>query len=423
MDPLSITIIVLVLTILAFLSGKVPFSLISTSIIFIFIITGVMEPAAALAGFVNKNVIMFTAMFVIGAGLTKTSILHRIQGIVTSYKDNPKMLIFIASITAGLLSVLTSSTATAAIMLPLLVGVANEINLSRSKILFPVMIVANIATGMTFLGQGASNMAFSEIMMKAGGTTPFSIWSFTIARIPFLILALFYVSFICWRLLPDNPNEEFTDNFANKEKVTLSGTKEKIAILIVIATVISIFFAKQIGLDMYILATIGAALLVATGSLSEKEALGSIHMPTIFLFAGVLALSDAVKITGAGDVVADLMIKMLGNTTNPYIIMAVFFIVPLVLTQIMSNLATIMIFVPLVSAAGAKIGVDPRALVMGVMIAGCTSILTPMASPAQTIIMGPGNYQLKDYLKAGLPLTIAVTIIAIFFLPAIFPFY
>ena len=121
---------------------------------------------------------------------------------------------------------------------------------------------------------------------------------------------------------------------------------------------------------MFVIAGIGACLLMAFKILTEREALGSIHGPTVFLFAGVLPLSAAMKSTGAGTVVADQMIALLGNTTNPYIIMAVFFIAPLILTQLMSNLATILIFVPLVSAAGATIGIDPRALVMGVLIAG-----------------------------------------------------
>lgn len=423
MEPLTITLIILACTIIAFMSGKIPFSVISTFIIIAFVVTGVLAPNEAFSGFINTNVVMFTAMFVIGAGLTKTSILIKIQNLVVGYKDNPKMLIFIASVTAGLLGIITSATATAAIMLPLLVGIATEVNISRSKILYPAMVIANIATGMTFLGQGASNMAFSDIMMEAGGTVPFTIWSFTTARLPFLIVSLVYVTFFAWKLLPDIPNSSFNDSFSGKDAVILTGTKEKIAIAIVSCTILGIIFAPQLHIEMYIIACVGACLLVLTGVLSEKEALSSIHLPTIFLFAGVLTLSNAMKSTGAGDVVADMMIKALGDTPSPYLIMSVFFIVPLLLTQVMSNIATIMIFVPLVSAAGGKMGIDPRALVMGVIIAGSISILTPMAAPAQTIIMGPGGYKLKDYLKAGTPLVIALTIVAILFLPMMFPFY
>ncbi len=422
MEPLTITLIILACTIIAFMSGKVPFSIISTGIIISLILTKVMKPEEAFSGFINKNVIMFTAMFVIGAGLTKTSILTRIQNVVVNYKDNTKMLIFIAALASGILALITSGTAAAAIMLPLLCGIANEVNISRSKILYPAMIVANLMTAMTFLGQGASNLALSDIMMEAGGTVPFSIWDFTYSRIPFVIITILYVTFIAWKLLPDIPNQQFNDNFSKKESVGLSAGKETIAVIIIVTTILGIILAPQIKIDMFIIACVGACALVLTGILTEKEALASIHLPTIFLFAGVLTLSNAIKITGAGDVVADMMIKMLGDTTNPYLIMSVFFIVPLILTQLMSNLATVMIFVPLVSVAGVKLGIDPRALVMGVIIASSTSILTPMAAPAQTIIMAPGGYELKHYLKAGLPLVIILTIVAIISLPLMFPF-
>ena len=199
----------------------------------------------------------------------------------------------------------------------------------------------------------------------------------------------------------------------------LGPAKEKLAIAVIVLTIGAMLFENVIGIPMYLSACVGAAVLV----LSEQEALASIHQPTVFLFAGVLALSDAIRITGAGDVVADWMIRLLGNTTNPYLIMAVFYIIPFILTQIMSNLATYTIFIPLVASACVKIGVDPRAAVMGVLIASCVSIMTPMAAPCQIMIMEPGGYTIKDYLKCGTPLAIVIAVMSIFLLPVMFPFY
>lgn len=197
--------------------------------------------------------------------------------------------------------------------------------------------------------------------------------------------------------------------------------KEKIAMVIILGSIGLMLLENVIGVDMYLIACIGAVLLVLTGILSEKEALESIHMPTIFLFAGVLALSDAIKVTGAGEVVADLMIKIIGNNTNTYVIMAVFFMIPFILTQVMSNLATLTIFIPLVTSACIKIGVDPRAAVVGVLTASCISIMTPMAAPCQIMIIEPGGYKLKDYLKCGTPLAIILAIMTIFLMPLMFP--
>lgn len=397
MAPLEITLLILVLTIVAFITGKIPFSVISAGIMLSLIMTGVMEPAEAFSGFINTNVVMFVAMFVIGAGLTKTSLIDKAEQLVVRYKDNPKMLIFLACIASSLLASITSATA---------------------------MACANIATSMTFLGQGASNITWIDIMAKAGAPNELYIWDFTIARIPLLVVSILYMTFVGYKLMPDIDNNTFVDGgHTGRKSAKLSPIKEKIAIIIIVVTILAMLFESVIGIPMYIVACIGAVLLVLSGILNEKEALDSIHQPTIFLFAGVLTLSEAIKITGAGDVVADWMISLIGNTTNPYLIMAVFFLIPFLLTQIMSNLATLTIFIPLVVSACMKIGIDPRAAVVGVLTASCISIMTPMAAPCQIMIIEPGGYTLKDYLKCGTPLAVILAIMTIFLMPLMFPFY
>ena len=424
MTSMHITLIILLITIIAFATGKVPFSVISSGIILALVLTGIRTPAEAFSGFINTNVIMFVAMFVIGAGLTKTKLIVHAQNLVIRYKENPRMLILLSCLAAALLACITNATATAAIMIPLLIEIANDIGTSRSKLLFPAMACANIATSMTFLGQGASNMTWNDIMMKGGAPHSFQVWDFTIARIPLLIVAIAYMVFLGHKLMPDIDNSKFDDNIHNREKtIKLSPLKEKIALIIVLTTIILMLFENIIGIKMYLIACIGAVLLVLTGVLSEKEALGAIHQPTIFLFAGVLTLSDAIQVTGVGDLVADYMIKMAGDTTNPYVMMAVFFIIPFLLTQVMSNLATLTIFIPLVTSACLKMGIDPRAAVVGVLTASCISIMTPMAAPCQIMIMEPGGYTFKDYLKCGAPLALILAMMTIFLMPLMFPFY
>ncbi len=424
MTSMHITLIILLITIIAFATGKVPFSVISSGIILALVLTGIRTPAEAFSGFINTNVIMFVAMFVIGAGLTKTKLIDHAQNLVIRYKENPRMLILLSCLAAALLACITNAIATAAIMIPLLIEIANDIGTSRSKLLFPAMACANIATSMTFLGQGASNMTWNDIMMKGGAPHSLQVWDFTIARIPLLIVAIAYMVFLGHKLMPDIDNSKFDDNIHNMENSTkLSPLKEKIALIIVLTTIILMLFENIIGIKMYLIACIGAVLLVLTGVLSEKEALGAIHQPTIFLFAGVLTLSDAIKVTGVGDLVADYMIKMVGDTTNPYVMMAVFFTIPFLLTQVMSNLATLTIFIPLVTSACLKMGIDPRAAVVGVLTASCISIMTPMAAPCQIMIMEPGGYTFKDYLKCGAPLALILAMMTIFLMPLMFPFY
>ena len=398
MTQLEITLLILLATILAFVSGKIPFAVISSGIILALILTGVMTPAEAFGGFINTNVVMFVAMFVIGAGLTKTVLIDKAQSLVVRYKDNQRILIFLSCAAAAFLGAITSATATAAIMIPLLVGIANDIGTSRSKLLYPAMACANIATQMTFMGQGASNMAWNDVMMKAGAPNPLHVWDFTVARIPMLATAILYMTFVGYKLMPDIPNGKFSDGASGQtgsEKI--SPAKQKLAMIIILATIALMLLENIIGIKMYLTACLGAVLLVLTGVLSEKEALASIHQPTIFLFAG--------------------------GTTNTYLIMAVFFLVPFVLTQVMSNLATLTIFIPLVTSACLKMGLDPRAAVVGVITASCISIMTPMAAPCQIMIIEPGGYKLKDYLKCGTPLAALLCMMSILVLPMMFPLY
>lgn len=424
MDQLTIVLIILILTIIAFMSGKLPYTVISVGIIIALIETKVLTITEAFSGLTNKNVIMFAAMFVIGAGIVKSGLLDGTKNIVMRYEDRPKIVLLVLMAVAIALSILTSAVGTMAILLPLIISIANNLNISRSKLIYPIAVVANISTACTFLGQGAANMNWSDVMVNMGGPIPFTIWDFTIARIPVIITAVLYGLFFAHRFLPDIPNSSFDSvQVAEKKAQTLDPKKQFAAKVICGLTILGMIVLDYVGLvPMYIVACVGAILLIVFGVLTEAEAIGSIHGPTMFLFIGVLPLSDALKVTGAADVVANIMLKMLGSTTNPYLIMAVFFIIPLILTQVMSNIAAVAVFVPLVSSVAISIGVDPRAGVMAVLIASTTSILTPMAAAAQAMIMAPGGYTMKDYLKCGIPLVIVNSLICIFGLPMLYPF-
>ena len=424
MDQLTIVLIVLALTIIAFMSGKLPYTVISMGIIIALIMTGIMTIDEAFSGLTNSNVIMFAAMFVIGAGIVKSGLLDSTKNIVMRYQNRPKIVLLVLMLVATLLSILTSAVGTMAILLPLIINIANNLNISRSKFIYPVAMIANIATACTFLGQGAANMNWSDVMVNMGGPVPFGIWDFTIARIPVIVTTIIYGVFVSQYLLPDIPNSQFDTGKPVVEKTkTIDVKKQRIAQIICSLTIIGMIVLEYFSLvPMYIVACIGAVLLILFGVLSETEAISSIHGPTMFLFIGVLPLSDALKMTGAADVVASLMRTLLGNTTNPYIIMAVLFVVPLILTQVMSNIAAVAVFVPLVCSVAVSIGIDPRAGVMAVLIASCTSILTPMAAAAQAMILAPGGYSMKDYLKCGFPLVLINTVVCIVVLPILFPF-
>ena len=160
-----------------------------------------------------------------------------------------------------------------------------------------------------------------------------------------------------------------------------------------------------------------------TGVISEKDALKSIDLKVVLLFGGSLALAKALDTTGAGVLVADKIVGLLGANPNPLILLLVIFIVTCVLTNFMSNTATTALMVPIAVSLANSLGADPRAVVIATVIAGSCAYATPIGMPANTMVVGLGGYKFNDYVKSGLPLILVSFVVCMVLLPILFPFY
>ena len=163
--------------------------------------------------------------------------------------------------------------------------------------------------------------------------------------------------------------------------------------------------------------------MVLTGVISEKEALKSIDLKVVFLFGGSLTLAKALDTTGAGELIADKIVGLLGADPNPIVLLLVIFIVTCALTNFMSNTATTALMIPIAVSLANNLGADPRAVVIATVIAGSCAYATPIGMPANTMVVGLGGYKFKDYVKSGLPLILVSFVICMILLPVLFPFY
>ena len=168
---------------------------------------------------------------------------------------------------------------------------------------------------------------------------------------------------------------------------------------------------------------IGALALILTGVISEKDALKSIALKTIFLFGGTLSLASALDQTGAGAEIANIVIGALGENPSPYVLTLVVFLLCCVMTNFMSNTATTALMVPICLSIAQGMGADPRAVLMACVIGGSCAYATPIGMPANTMVVSAGGYTFKDYAKAGLPLILIATVVSMVILPIAFPFF
>jgi di/tricarboxylate transporter len=147
----------------------------------------------------------------------------------------------------------------------------------------------------------------------------------------------------------------------------------------------------------------------------------AINWTTVVLVAGMIPLSTAMTQTGAADQVADALVGVVRNA-GPYALLAGLFAITAVFGQLISNMATALIVIPIAVAAAVELGVSPQPVLMSVTVAAAASFLTPVATPVNMMVMGPGGYRFGDYWKLGLPLLALFFAVAVFLVPVFWPF-
>jgi di/tricarboxylate transporter len=194
------------------------------------------------------------------------------------------------------------------------------------------------------------------------------------------------------------------------------GAKRAIGVLVGMVIVIATG-----AMPTVIAGLIAACLMVLLGVLTVSQAYRSINWTTVILVGAMMPLSTAMTKTGAANLLAEKLVGMVGDA-GPIALLAGLFVLTAILGQIISNVATALIIIPIAIAAAKEIGVSPRPVLMSVSVAAAAAFLTPVATPVNLMVMGPGGYRFGDYWKLGLPLLIWFFVVATFIVPIFWRF-
>ena len=419
MSPSTITLIFLAFAIVSFILEKIPLGLTATIVAIGLNLTGVLTTSETFAGYVNSNVILCVGMFVVGQALFETGMANKIGSLVTKFAKSERLLIVAVMTIVGIMSGFLSNTGTAAVLIPVVCGIADESGYSRSRLLMPLVFAAALGGNLSIIG-APGNLMGVNALQEMGMETSF--FMYAPVGVPMLLAGICYFAFIGYRLLPDGT----TGGEAVEAQKDYSGVpkwKQFVSLAVLVVVILAMIFEKQIGVKIQVSACVGAIILVLTGVISEKEALKSIDLKVVLLFGGSLALAKALETTGAGSLIADVIVGALGTTPNPMVLLVVIFVVGCALTNFMSNTATTALMVPIATSLAESLGADPRSMIIATVIACSCAYATPIGMPANTMVVGLGGYKFRDYVKAGLPLIAVSFVICIVLLPILFPFY
>ena len=429
MDPAIITLCVLAVAAFLFVTELIPLAVTAMAACTALGILGVLPSKQVYAGLSNSTVVLFGGMFVIGAAMFKTGLAEAIGvAVVKKAGTNEIPLMAAIMLVTIVLSSVSSNTGTVACLMPVIIGICQAAKIPASKELMPLAIAANVGGTITMIGTPPNVIVTGAL--AAAGLPTFGFFEFAKIGIPLSIIILLYTLFVGRHFLPVHNAGDMDEEAvkAAKEEAGSAGdapkskTKMWISGLILIGVVVCMALGLK-NLPLHTAAVTGAILCVITGCLKEKEAYAGIDWVTIFLFAGMLSVATAMDKTGAGKLIANTVVGMMGSNPNPYVLTAVLFLISNILTQFMSNTASAALLAPIGISIAQEVGCDPKPVLMALGIAASMAFATPMATPPNTLVLGPGNFTFNDYVKVGVPMCLLSWVACVVIIPIFWPFH
>ena len=519
MDPVTATLVILVLAVIAFVSNRVPIGIVAIGVALALFFTGVLTLPQALAGFGDPTVLFIAALFVVSEALDATGVTawagQKVIGSAGTKRTT--LVVVIALLVAGLTALISINGAVAA-LLPLVVVVAARAGIASSKLLMPLAFAASAGSLLLLTGTPV-NIIVSEFAAGAGGR---EFGFFEVARVGIpVLLGTVVILLLGGRLVPERkgalmpvdlvrharmlrrqysltldtgmllgPNTGVTEVVvaprspligervcagmttpdgdlvvlaARRGDEHLKGTEfivqsgdalllqgawddltrrtQDPGVLVVddpaqlrrsvplgrgakraIGILLAMIVLLATGLvPPAVAALLAACALVLTRTVTATAAYHAISWTTVVLIAGMIPVSTAIQSTGAADDVAGALIDVVGGA-GPHVLLLGLFVLTAVFGQLISNTATALIMIPIGVAAAAELDVSARPVLMSLAVASAAAFLTPIATPANLMILGPGGYRFGDYWKLGLPLLVLFGAVAVLLVPLIWRF-
>ena len=424
------TLIVLAVMAVLFVTEIIPLAITSLGGAITLGLMGIITPKVVFSGLSDSTVVLFAGMFVVGAALFYTGLAQKIGETVVSHAGTSEngLMLAIMVVTATM-SAFLSNTGTTAALLPVVVGICAVAKIPASRQLMPLAFAAGIGGIITMVGT-PPNIIVSGTLSKFG-IEPFGFFEFAWIGIPLTIATIVFMMLVGKHLLPKHEIDDAGDveQEVAAEDISNDPKKQVYSGLILLGVIIVMILGDPlkthfgINLPLSMVAVIGAMLCVLTGCLNEKQAYTSIDWVTIFLFAGMMPVATALDQSGAGKMIADAVIGVMGSDPSPYFATGVLFALSCIMTQFMSNTASCALLAPIGISIAQGMGADPHAVLMAIGVAASCAFGTPVGTPPNTLVLGPGQYKFTDYVKAGVPLILVCFVVSLIIIPMVWPFF
>ena len=415
------TLLVILVTLVVFAIDKWPAGVVAMVSAIVLGIFGCVESGKVLSGWSSNLTLMIMGMMVVGSALFKTgAVLLMGKSIMKAkFASNERIVMVVIMIASGLLSAFLSNTAVVATFIPLIGAMVASSNgaLKNKNLMMPLGLATAIGGALTLVGSTAQPM--SQSILEQYGLPTFGMFDFVPIVLPMFIALIVYFATIGYKLM--DKCFDFEDNIEHVDANALGEVKLTWRTWLSVGVLVFCVAGFVAGWGQTsTIALIGASVVMLTGCISFKDAVkGAIDWNTIFVMAFAQTIAAAMNDSGAGQLIAETTVGLVGN--NLFVQTAASVIVITVLTNIMSNTATAAMMTPIYIAISAQMGVQPYTLVMAVTVAANLTAATPIGGTAITMTL-PAGYRFKDFLRVGTPINIIWVLLAIVLTPLVYQF-
>ena len=421
-------IIILIITIVLFIINKLPAALVGVGSLFLMVLFGVCSFSEAFGGFSDSIVILMASSMVIGIAMFKTGAAKLIGMQVIKFSHgNEKTFLMISCIVAGLLAMFFANTAILASFIPIIDSVCrNNKNMKSKNLVLAIACSVMYGGASTLIGctpQLTANALIAKLVGE-GHNAQMSMWTLTPIGLILFLTFLIYMYFFgydrgynIWRDDADvdlNVSEEKRKSLENPDY-----DKRKIYTMLVLCVIMIFLYVTGI-LSTAMTALFIALLCVFLDLIDVNDIMKELRWDTIIFLASCLGIANALTVSKVGELIGDIVSVSLHSVSNPIIILAIFTVFTLILSQFVTNSTAIIVVLPIAIEMCKSLGYNTLPFTLAITYAASIAFLTPLAA-AQITMTQVANYKFTDYFKAGIILSIINVIEIIIFVPIIFP--
>lgn len=403
METSTIAIIILVATLILYAIPKMPLSVTTILAILAMVLFGVVDFASATSGFANNVVFLNAGMMIIGQAMVTTGLAQRVGNLVTRVNigKNERLCIMLVLVVSTVLSVFINGAITVSIMMPIIDAIVLKSGgaISRKQTYMPLGIGSVI--GNNVLTISATSMLTAVAMLEEMGYGTMSIFAPLGVNLPAIIVVFIFYALVGQKLQERWYQFDEVPVAVSNEDTTDTKQYPVWKQIVVVLDFLAVVGCMIAGVPYGPVCLAGAVVVILTGCISEKNAMQSVSWSTITVIAGSLGISSGMSESGAGAIIANFFIDIVGPFGESGIGMCIIlFFIGSIISDVMSDNASVAILLPIGAAISEALGINPTPIFLAICSGVKVGLATPICVTPMTMVAVPG-YRFVDYLRMG----------------------